>query len=87
MPAWRAPRKYPAQLSGAECARRATLFLPDIPSVSGSVALLDDISTLDLLKARNHPDWYLKVMGQKSSVTLFITHIDDEAMLTSMVTC
>lgn len=73
--------KYPAQLSGG-MRQRAALLRSYL--FSSKLMLLDEpFSALDAITKHHIHDWYLEIMKEMKSPTLFITHDIDEAILLS----
>lgn len=73
--------QYPAQLSGG-MRQRAALLRSYL--FSSKLMLLDEpFSALDAITKHHIHDWYLEIMKEMKSPTLFITHDIDEAILLS----
>jgi ABC-type nitrate/sulfonate/bicarbonate transport system ATPase subunit len=74
-------KKYPSQLSGG-MRQRAALLRTHL--FASEVALLDEpFSALDAITKRKIHRWYLNLIDQLGTSTLFITHDVDEAILLS----
>ena len=73
--------QYPIQLSGG-MKQRAALLRSYL--FSSKLMLLDEpFSALDAITKHHIHDWYLEIMKEMRSPTLFITHDIDEAILLS----
>lgn len=73
--------QYPSQLSGG-MRQRAALLRSYL--FSSKLMLLDEpFSALDAITKHHIHDWYLEIMKEMKSPTLFITHDIDEAILLS----
>ena len=73
--------QYPIQLSGG-MRQRAALLRSYL--FSSKLMLLDEpFSALDAITKHHIHDWYLEIMKEMRSPTLFITHDIDEAILLS----